>query len=182
MRALALGLTAALALAGSANAATYFGNRSVGTANVVFTIVTDDTLGVLTEDNILDWTFAVTNNGETAKFGANSDGAKLDIGGSAFTATTGGLFFNFSAPGSNYAAFVSGFRQSYCVQSNGCFDNNGPEEIAVAGQFVTNFQIVPRSGEQQIASIPEPATWALMLIGFGGAGAAIRTRRQRLAA
>jgi hypothetical protein len=182
MRALALGLTAALALAASANATTYFGARTVGTANVAFTIVTDDALGALTEDNILDWQFAVTNNGQTAKFGADSDGAKVDIFGNAFTATTGGLFFNFSAPGNNYAAFVSGFRESYCVQSNGCFDNNGPEEIAVAGQFVTNFQVVPRSGEQQIASIPEPATWALMLIGFGGAGAAIRNRRQRLAA
>lgn len=182
MRALALGLTAAVTLAGSADAATYFGNRTVGTANVVFTIDTDDTLGVLGADNILDWKVAVTNNGQTAKFDANSDGARLFISGSALTATTGGLFFNFSAPGSNYAAFVSGFRESYCVQSNGCFDQNGPEEIAVAGQFVTNFQVVPRSGEQQIAAIPEPATWALMLIGFGGAGAAIRSRRKVLAA
>lgn len=182
MRALALGLAASLVLAASANATTYFGDRSVGTANVVFTIVTDDTLGALTEDNILGWTFAVTNNGETAKFNDQSDGAKVDIFGNAFTATASGLYFNFSAPGNNYAAFVSGFRQSYCVQSNGCFDQNGPEEIAVAGAFVTNFSIVPQSGLQQIAAVPEPAAWALMLLGFGGVGAAVRGRRQRLAA
>jgi hypothetical protein len=30
-----------------------------------------------------------------------------------------------------------------------------------------------------IGSVPEPATWALMLIGFGGIGAALRTTRQR---
>ncbi len=31
-------------------------------------------------------------------------------------------------------------------------------------------------------SVPEPATWALMLIGFGGLGAAMRMRRRRVAA
>jgi hypothetical protein len=30
--------------------------------------------------------------------------------------------------------------------------------------------------------IPEPGTWALMILGFGGAGAALRTQRRRLAA
>lgn len=31
-------------------------------------------------------------------------------------------------------------------------------------------------------AVPEPSTWALMILGFGGAGAAIRSRRRRLAA
>ena len=31
------------------------------------------------------------------------------------------------------------------------------------------------------SAVPEPATWALMLIGFGGLGAAIRVRRSSLA-
>jgi hypothetical protein len=33
-----------------------------------------------------------------------------------------------------------------------------------------------------IASVPEPGTWALMIVGFGGAGALLRRRRQALAA
>ncbi|WP_296598169.1 PEPxxWA-CTERM sorting domain-containing protein [Phenylobacterium sp.] len=181
MRSLMLGLAASLALAATADAATYFGHRTVGTAVVDLTIITDDTLGVLTEDNILDWSVKVANNGQTAVFGANDDGARLDIGGSAFTADLGGLYFDFGAAGNNYAAFVSAFRQSYCVQSNGCFDYNGPEEIAVAGQFVTNFQIIPQSGRQQIAAVPEPGAWALMLLGFGAAGAMLRDRRRALA-
>lgn len=31
-----------------------------------------------------------------------------------------------------------------------------------------------------IAGVPEPAMWALMLVGFGGVGAAMRTRRRQL--
>lgn len=33
-----------------------------------------------------------------------------------------------------------------------------------------------------VAAIPEPASWALMILGFGGAGAALRGRRRALAA
>jgi|GEM_PF-1882767 len=33
----------------------------------------------------------------------------------------------------------------------------------------------------QYVAVPEPATWALMLLGFGGAGAALRTRRRATA-
>ena len=170
----------------SAQAATYLGNRTVGTATVDISITTDDTLGVLGEDNILDWTIVVTNNGQTIALNGplSGDDSSVDIGGNAFTATLTGLFFDFSAPGNNYVAFVNGFRQSYCVQSNACFDYNGGEEIAVAGQFVTNFAIVPQRGQQQLAStaVPEPATWAMMLAGFAAVGGAVRTRRQRLPA
>jgi hypothetical protein len=31
-------------------------------------------------------------------------------------------------------------------------------------------------------TVPEPATWAMMLVGFGGIGAMIRRRRQTLVA
>lgn len=33
-----------------------------------------------------------------------------------------------------------------------------------------------------VTAVPEPASWAMMLMGFGALGAAIRTRRERLAA
>ncbi|WP_296598538.1 PEPxxWA-CTERM sorting domain-containing protein [Phenylobacterium sp.] len=35
------------------------------------------------------------------------------------------------------------------------------------------------SGESSITLVPEPATWALMIAGFGGAGAMLRRRRAR---
>lgn len=33
-----------------------------------------------------------------------------------------------------------------------------------------------------LSATPEPASWALMLIGFGGLGAALRSSRQKAAA
>lgn len=39
------------------------------------------------------------------------------------------------------------------------------------GIFVANFSVVPTG------AIPEPATWGLMIVGFGGIGAILRRRR-----
>ena len=33
-----------------------------------------------------------------------------------------------------------------------------------------------------LSAAPEPATWALMIVGFGGIGAAVRRRRTQVAA
>jgi hypothetical protein len=33
-----------------------------------------------------------------------------------------------------------------------------------------------------VAGVPEPASWALMLVGFGGMGALLRRRRPRAVA
>ena len=42
---------------------------------------------------------------------------------------------------------------------------------------VDNFAIIPRGGDAiPEGGLPEPATWAMMLLGFGGAGAALRRR------
>ena len=32
-----------------------------------------------------------------------------------------------------------------------------------------------------VTSVPEPATWAVMVLGFGGMGAAMRNKRRKLA-
>ena len=48
---------------------------------------------------------------------------------------------------------------------------------ANAGDYIVNNVVVGPN-----APVPEPASWALMLVGFGGLGAALRSRRRAVAA
>lgn len=63
--------------------------------------------------------------------------------------------------------------------SNGFFGSFGPEAFGTATVSITARATGPVDG-----AVPEPATWGLMLVGFGAAGVALRRRRSadRLAA
>ena len=47
-----------------------------------------------------------------------------------------------------------------------------------ASTFNGDFQLLT-SGQIEIAAVPEPETWALMIIGFGMVGGAVRARRRQ---
>ena len=104
----------------------------------------------------------------------------------------------FSVP--DYAAFLNGFLHNPNIGiSQNDFDvQNGQITFAIfqifGGYFDMNVQgrfnsmVSPDSETRAqnlggfnaitFASAPEPATWGLMLLGFGGLGAALRGRRQ----
>lgn len=44
-----------------------------------------------------------------------------------------------------------------------------------------NYRLALSPSTTELAPVPEPATWSLMIIGFGGAGAMLRNRRRVLA-
>ena len=48
-------------------------------------------------------------------------------------------------------------------------------DLAAGGNTVTSFAQI---GAGAVAAVPEPGTWAMMLIGFGGMGVALRRRRR----
>lgn len=57
--------------------------------------------------------------------------------------------------------------------------SNGPQELVVSGTSGGNASYAGTLSFTAIgAAVPEPAAWALMLAGFGGAGALLRTRRR----
>jgi hypothetical protein len=174
----------------AADATVYTSTRTVGTATAQLSITTDGKIGMLAAANILDFTITLTNGSVTTTlFGpAGEQNASAQISGPAFTATATQLLFNFDVPGNNYALFIGDLdigRPSYCLQTNFCWDNNGGGEIINAGPNFSSFQVGRRSGTEVIAStaaaVPEPATWAMMIAGFGLGGAGMRARRRTIA-
>jgi len=179
----ALTLTAAV----PAQAITYTGTRIVGTQTAQLSITTDDTLGVLSTANILDWTVILSFvNVPFALFGPLIGGNSVaQVDGDSITALPTDLIFNFDSNGRFLFGEPPGlFGAFYCVDGAatlvGCIGPGGTENISRSG--VTQISL---DGSAVLASaassgggpVPEPGTWALMVGGFGLIGTAIRRRK-----
>jgi hypothetical protein len=84
--------------------------------------------------------------------------------------------FTFDGFTANYGALVG--------ENNGTFFliGTGTSISGLSGEVTAGFwdsYYPDNSGTQTLSvSVPEPATWAMMLAGFAGLGAALRTRRR----
>lgn len=77
------------------------------------------------------------------------------------------------------------FQQTFAIPSNGFFNAQ-----AIDDQQINYFSIATNGSFQDVrqiriggigAAVPEPETWALMILGFGAIGALMRRKRRRLA-
>lgn len=166
-----------------ATAATYIVNLSGNGVSATGSIETDGTQGALTSTNVTDWTLNLNDGTSTFTLDGRNN-SQLVVDGSGFTATASGLFFNFA--GSGIALFqnpsIGSGVNFMCLAANFCGGGANRVSISVS-QFGGGFSQV---GVQQVASlasggVPEPATWTLMILGFGAVGGAMR-RRQSVAA
>ena len=98
----------------------------------------------------------------TLYFGTNpfSPGQFLDHGGIGFQSAT--RYYNlYGIGGSAYELL------SFATSSSLDFENDGDAAF-------TDFSV-----SDGVAAVPEPATWALLIVGFGAVGGALRGRRGR---
>ena len=168
----------ALLSATSANALTYLGSLTAGGTTATYSIVTDGTLGVIGQSNIVSTSGTVSNGNGTNSF-ANGNFLFLNGGSVSATATT--LSFDSSQDGT--FIFGDNLVTFPVVCLTGGQDNcNGepPQSVFIARDFYAlDFEWVPSTGIYTIGTVavPEPASWAMLIAGFGLTGAAMRRRR-----
>ena len=203
----ALGLVAGLSMAGSAAALTFpiytptyrldiagAGAHVGGTITLQGDLLdASDIDEVYQNIDIIDFNIKITVGTHSFDFlgplsGGNSDYYVFDVNGFTFTNSADGLFYNFSAgPGAALVYFQttsSGTPTNQFCMSNGdnCFSPlTSGISLLVDGHEAT----IPLTGVVRIGTlvaVPEPATWAMMLLGFAGLGGALRRRRRAPAA
>jgi hypothetical protein len=167
-------LTALFCTGASASTIDYSVDLVSGTTSVVGEITTDGQTGTLGQGDITGVDLVISNAGGLKTLTALNG---LNVTGSDLTATLSGLFYNFSS--SNNGSFV--FIQNFATGGLLCFNNsavtcNGGSSSAVAVSIGNTTSFIHESGNVEIGSaavvagVPEPSTWAMMILGFGGVG------------
>jgi len=180
-----------LSLAGSpsplpaATVTVYTLNDVVGSVTLGGTITTDGTLGALNESNITDFDVTFTVIGTTHITKSTNQQSPF-LTGTALTATSGGLFFNFSGSG-----MISIFQQNnanwfmcasaLCTPHGDWFLNvfnvaNGSGKLLDQSDIV---EIAVGPGDPT-GSTPLPAALPLFATGLGALGLLGWRRRRRL--
>jgi PEP-CTERM motif len=127
-------------------------DRGFGVNNQTFALGQLHDYGKVTAGDILEYYINVADTGRTYSSlrSKNSDGVSHFFFSSNYTGGDFGIPLTAARPGSYF----------------------GIEDLEGGGDFnYTDLQVILRTG-----SIPEPASWALMIAGFGLVGAAARRR------
>ena len=181
-------------------------NRTIGAGSgasagtVTGFIITDGTLGTINKDNIdtiiKEWSITLIpdlNEGQSYTFGNDSGGngdGKILIGGTAVSATSAGLEYDFSVAGTNYfllmssAISIPGGITNYfwCLETINCSDGSDlSEQIGhtIAGSDVID-QLDQYTDKDKIVFatvVPVPAAVWLFASGLLGLVGVARRKR-----
>jgi len=170
----AAAVAVAMSAASSASAATVFTLLNQGTLDAFGT----SNFGAITSDlGLFDHTFNFTTSSDNdassfvgtialASGGKNIDFSAIDLDGFAFHKTSGA---DLNEQWELTTAFLSAGAHTLSVHGNVL--TTSPDDAA---SYSGTLNLSP-------AAVPEPATWGLMIVGFGGMGAVLRRRRQATA-
>jgi hypothetical protein len=182
----ACGAAALVAAVAPANATVYNVNETIGLGAVIGTITTDGATGTISPSDFTAWGLQLVGLGVTTIITSADMGAKAWGQGVDITADATHVSFNFSGNDSGFLVFQDGMGSGntyWCVNSTngGCLQS---ESVVPQNFGDMSAQFADREGNLVIATAaaPEPATWALMLLGFAGLGyAGFRQSRTRTA-
>jgi PEP-CTERM motif len=168
-----------------ASATIYNVDLSQGSSSVVGQITTDGQVGTLGAVDIVDFNLVMSIGSASTTLTPNT--SFVGVAGSNLTATSSGLFYNFSSVDSTAYFYVSNGNQFTCFNDLGlaCLGGyasaivlytDANDSVSVSG--------ISESGNFEfgvVAGVPEPSTWAMMLLGFAGIGFVTYRRKSKLA-
>jgi hypothetical protein len=99
-------------------------------------------------------------------FGSTTDGEQWSIFGSNTAGVLGSVVLSGAGDGTNTPVLAS--YRYYDVESSA---NAGGRNVLLRSMTANAAEVTPHGG------VPEPATWAMMMVGFGAMGATLRRRR-----
>jgi hypothetical protein len=168
----------ALLGAGGASAnIVYTVNQSIGVGSVTGTLETDGVIGTLGTGDFVHWNLLLTGAGGVTYNLVDGTSSVL-VSGSDLTAIGKDIVFNFSGDASSYFLI-----QHTLFSGQNYWCNAAASEVCYEGKsdvpgsiFDASAQVESAVGLQVIATtgVPEPATWALIVLGFAGVGFAVR--------
>ncbi len=97
--------------------------------------------------------------------GDDIDFTSIDIDGSSYTGCNDGVFPCTSADSFKIDALALGL---------------GAHTITVNGNRIGGSGAASYSGTLEVAAVPEPATWGMLILGFGLVGAGMRSRKRQV--
>ncbi len=158
---------------------------------VDYTITTDGALGVLNISQITGWTVKFNYNGNIELLSGTAAVDESFGSSNTLLATPTELKFDFTRGPGVGSQFELGTGSRFIFFTARGNEIIGPANTAQITTFYINPSVnalaggfnLPGSGYQLIgtAAVPEPASWAMLIAGFGLTGAAMR-RRARVAA
>jgi hypothetical protein len=102
---------------------------------------------------------------------------QIDLSGANVLATAGQSYRMFMTPDAGSDQF--GPSWSYMAPDHLTYDGGSAVHRTQYGDFA--LPAIDYGFRTYVAAVPEPGAWALMILGFGAAGAAVRRRRVRTA-
>lgn len=178
---LATAAAAALLISTAGSAATYTGTFTVGQGTVDFSATTNGTIGVLDTNDFTGYSITLTNAGGTVNLNPGNSLNSYFMG-TALSATATELIFDFSGDGLILVDdYDIGGQNAFCLDTlaapRTCFDTPPSNIIVVNGAFSTQ----NRTGQFVLgsvasAAVPEPESWAMLILGFMAVGAGLRRR------